>query len=122
RFWFHAQDQFGDVVTYLILALALGGFVWLCSKKQWRYAIGFYLLGTGVFKGVILFNNPLEGYQWTLDNFFSPVFLVVAVFAAAGLAGLFERVMAWWPDRRVPLYLSAFCLALSLVPLQLNYR
>jgi tetratricopeptide (TPR) repeat protein len=125
RFWFHAQDQFGEVATFMIFAMALWGFLWLCSKKQWRYAIGFYLLGTGVFKGVILFNNPLEGYQWTLDNFFSPVFLVVSLFAAAGIAGISEWAASRWAqDARswVPRSLGAFFLCFALAPAVLNYK
>jgi len=79
------------------------------------------ILGAGVFFGIILFNNPLEGYQWTIDNFFTPVFLIVSMFAAAGIAGLCEAFSKKWPYYHVPLITSAFCLSFGLMPLILNY-
>ncbi|HUO57182.1 MAG TPA: DUF2723 domain-containing protein [bacterium] len=121
RFWVHAHHQFGDVFTYIIYALAVWGFIWLMRKKQWPTAIGLALFGGGVFTGIILFNNPLEGYQWTIDNFFSPVFLTCSMFAAAGIAGLCEWLYREWPVRITPLYASSFFLGLSLIPLMVNY-
>ena len=122
RFWVHAQDQFGDVFTVLIFILALWGFYWLFSRRQWATAIGFALWGGGLFTGIILFNNPLEGYQWTIDNFFSPVFLAFSIFAAAGVAGICEWTAKEWPDRWAPVITTALCLSFSLMPLILNYH
>ncbi|HJT23016.1 MAG TPA: DUF2723 domain-containing protein, partial [bacterium] len=98
RFWLHAHHQFGDYFTYIIFLMAIWGLVWLWQRKQWATAVGFALFGGGVFSGIILFNNPLEGYQWTIDNFFSPVFLTVSVFAACGVAGLCQWVAQLWPE------------------------
>ncbi|HEY5037482.1 MAG TPA: DUF2723 domain-containing protein, partial [bacterium] len=120
RFWLHAHHQFGDAFTYFAFLLAAAGFYWLW-KKQKTSVIGISILGSGVFFGIIFFNNPLEGYQWTIDNFFSPVFLMVAFFAAAGMAWICEWVASEWPLRQVPLYASAFCLSFALMPLILNY-
>ena len=122
RFWFHAHHQFGDVFTFVMVVLAVWGFMWLWRKKQWPTAMGILFFGGGVFMGVLLFNNPLEGYQWTLDNFFTPVFLMVSLFAAAGIAGLCEWISKEWPLRLVPLYACAFCLSFGLMPLILNYQ
>ncbi len=122
RFWFHAHNQFGDVFTFVLAAMAVWGFLWLWKKKQWPTAMGIFFFGSGVFMGVLLFNNPLEGYQWTLDNFFTPVFLMMCIFAAAGIAGLCEWVAREWPFHMVPLYTSAFCLSFALMPLLLNYQ
>jgi hypothetical protein len=121
RFWLHAQHQYGEIFTFLVLLLALGGVVWLARRGNWTSVVGMGLFGSGVFSGVILFNNPLEGYQWTLDNFFTPVFLMTAVFAGVGMAGLFEWAGREWSHRTVPLYLSAVCLAFALFPLALNH-
>jgi hypothetical protein len=121
RFWLHAQHQFGDVFTFVVYALAIWGFIWLWKKKQRMDALGIAFLGGGVFCGIVLFNNPLEGYQWTIDNFFTPVFLTIAMFAALGIAGLCEGFSKKWPYYQVPLITSAFCLSLGLMPLILNY-
>jgi len=122
RYWVHAQHQFGDYFTYFIFALAITGLFWFFNRKQWATAIGMLLLGAGVFSGVILFNNPLEGYQWTLDNFFSPIFMMTAFYAAAGVAGACYWVYMNWPHRLVPLFASAVCLGLALQTLVLNYK
>ena len=123
RFWLHAHDQFGDVFTYVLIIVGLWGFIWLLRRKhQWPTTLGFSFFGGGVFMGILLFNNPLEGYQWTIDNFFTPVFLTVCIFAAAGVAGMCEWVAEEWPLKQVPLYASAFCLSFALVPLILNYK
>jgi len=121
RFWMHAEHQFGGGFTFVLYALAIWGFIWLWNKKQRSDALGIAFLGGGVFCGIILFNNPLEGYQWTIDNFFTPVFLTVAMFAAAGIAGLCEGFSKKWPYYHVPLIISAFCLSFGLMPLILNY-
>jgi len=121
RFWMHAEHQFGGGFTFVLYALAIWGFIWLWKKKQHWDALAIAFLGIGVFSGIILFNNPLEGYQWTIDNFFTPVFMVVAMFAAAGIAGLCEAFSKKWPYYHVPLLVSAICLSFALMPLLINY-
>ncbi len=121
RFWLHAHHQFGDVFTYIVFALALYGIIWLWRKNQKVNAIGMGFFGVGVFTGMILYANPLEGYQWTIDNFFTPVFLMVAVFAAAGMTGVCEWIYTTWPSRSISLFISAFCLSFATMPLILNY-
>ncbi len=121
RFWLHAHHEFGEVFTFLVFFLVIWGMVWLWRRKQWSTATGFALFGGGVFAGIILFNNPLEGYQWTIDNFFSPVYLTMAIFASAGIAGICEWIAKEWPYRVVPLYTTAFCMGFALMPLMLNY-
>lgn len=121
RFWLHAHHQYGEVFTFLVFLLAIWGLVWLIKNRQWGTAIGLALLGGGVWAGIIIFNNPLEGYQWTIDNFFSPVFMIVSMFAAFGVAGLCEWAWKEWPHRLVPLYLGAFVMAFALMPLLLDY-
>jgi hypothetical protein len=120
RFWLHAHHQYGDAFTYFIVLLAFVGMVWLW-KRQRSSGIGILLLGLGVFLGVILFNNPLEGYQWTLDNFFTPIFMMGAMFAAAGVAWISQWVSTEWRGRWVPYYVGAICLSFALVTLMLNY-
>ena len=122
RYWVHAQHQFGDYFTFFIYALAISGLIWLFTRKQWFASIGMLLMGGGVFAGVILFNNPLEGYQWTLDNFFSPIFMMTAFYAAAAIAGACYWVSVRWPHRLVPLMASAVCLGLALQTLILNFK
>jgi hypothetical protein len=121
RFWLHAHHQYGDVFTFLVFGLAIWGLVWLWRKGHWPTAMGLAALGGGVFAGIVIFNNPLEGYQWTIDNFFSPVFMIIAMFAALGVAGLCEWAFREWDDRLVPLYVSSFILAFALMPLMLDY-
>ncbi len=122
RFWVHAQHQFGGpVVTFLIYGLAVFGFIWLWRKKQWTDALGFFFLGSGVFCGIILFNNPLEGYQWTIDNFFTPVFLMFAIFAAIGVSGLCEWCALNWSSPQIPAMASGVFLGFALMPLTFNY-
>ncbi len=122
RYWVHAQHQFGDYFTYFIFALAIAGLVWLFTRRQWATAIGMFFLGFFVFMGVISFNNPLEGYQWTLDNFFTPIFMMTSFYAAAGVAGACYWVCLKWPSRLVPLFASAVCLGLGFQTIVLNYK
>src|SRR5581483_4360036 len=51
----------------------VGESILFSKQANWVSGLGLFLLGAGVWAGIILFNNPLEGYQWTIDNFFSPV-------------------------------------------------
>jgi hypothetical protein len=120
RFWFHAGDQFGTWFTVLVFLLALVGLIWLFMRNK-TSALGVGLFGFGVLFGVVVFNNPLEGYQWTLDNFFSPVFMMFSIFAAAAVAWFCDWAARNWKVEGVSLYVGAFCLGLSLLPLQLNY-
>jgi tetratricopeptide (TPR) repeat protein len=120
RFWLHAHHQYGDYFTYFILALSLWGVYWL-FRKQSSSAIGFFFLGSIVFTSILVFNNPLEGYQWTLDNFFTPVFMVIAFFAAAGLAALCEAADKEWSALPLRAAGGGVCLGLGLLPLVLNY-
>jgi hypothetical protein len=120
RFWLHTHHQFGDVFTYLVLLLVFLGCWWLFKKQRFT-AIGLFLFGAGVFGGVIAFSNPLEGYQWTLDNFFTPVYMTCSIFAACGMAALCEWAAKQWPHRMTPLFASAIVLSLALMPVILNY-
>ncbi len=121
RFWFHAHNQFGDIFTFLVFALALWGLYWLW-KKQRANAIGFVLFAFAVFAAVLLFPNPLEGYQWTLDNFFTPVFLIFSILAAAGMASLIQFAFNHWTDIRARGAIGGFCLGLAFLPMELNYH
>ncbi len=120
RFWFHANDQFGSWFSVLVFLMALWGMIWLYRRNK-ASAIGVLLFGSGVFFGVIVFNNPLEGYQWTLDNFFTPVFMMFSIFAAATAASFCFWAAKNWKVNGAPLYTGALCLGLSLIPLQINY-
>ncbi len=121
RFWVHAHDQYGSGFTFLLLSLVLIGSIWL-----WRYrrvnAIGLMLFGGGVFGGVILYNTPKAGYEWTLDNFFTPFFLSLAFFAAAGV----KAVMGWIGRlnsiRILKPVIGVAALMAALLPLGLNYH
>jgi hypothetical protein len=119
RFWVHAHDQYGTGFTVLIFALALAGLAWLWRNRR-TDAVGLALFGGGVFAGVILHNAPRAGYEWTLDNFFTPFFLATALLAGAGIAALHHWILqrgfqrfAWAP--------AAAALAAALLPLGLNY-
>ncbi len=120
RFWFHANDQFGLYFTVLIGILALVGLYWMFRRNK-ATAVGVFLFGAGVFGGVIVFNNPLEGYQWTLDNFFTPVFMMFSIYAAAAVAWFCLWISENWKVNGAPIYTGAFCLGLALFPLQINY-
>jgi hypothetical protein len=121
RFWFHAHDQFGTIFSFLVFLLALYGLYWLW-RKQRANAIGFVLFAVAVFVGVIIFPNPLEGYQWTLDNFFTPVFLIIAILSAAGMAGILRFFFRIWPDVRARGAVGGLCLGLAFLPMELNYH
>ena len=70
---------------------------------------------------MVFYNAPKPGYEWTLDNFFTPVFLSLSLFAAAGLfalgRGLFQTRIPRW----APYLVGASCLAAAFLPLGLNY-
>lgn len=121
RFLYHAQDQYGAVFTVLVILLCLWGIWWLL-KRQAVVSVAFFLMASAILAGVFVYCSPLEGYQWTLDNFFATVFLVMAVFAAMGVLSFLLWVWKRFPRRRVLLYTSAFCLGLALIPLLLNYH
>ena len=90
-------------------------------RRNKATAVGVFLFGAGVFGGVIVFNNPLEGYQWTLDNFFTPVFMMFSIYAAAAVAWFCLWISENWKVNGAPIYTGAFCLGLALFPLQINY-
>lgn len=121
RFWFHAQDQYGAIFTWLVILLLLWGLYWLL-KRQKTTPPAIALMAGGILMGVWMYCKPLEGYQWTLDNFFATIFLIMAFFAAAGVAGVMEWIVKILPDPRTGLYAGAFGLALAVVPLAMNYH
>lgn len=121
RFMLHAHHEFGDYYTWIVVLMSLWGLYWL-FRRQWSSAVGVFCFGGGIFGAILVFNNPLEGYQWTVDNFFTPVFMTVAMLAAAGLAGACEWTFKHWPSRVTPLYTGAFCMGLSLIPLTMNFQ
>ena len=121
RFLLHAHHQFGDKYSWIVVAVTIWGLYWLWSRKK-ATAVGFFLFGFGIFAAVVLNNNPLEGYQWTVDNFFTTVFMATAMISAAGVAGLLEAAARAWPYRVTPLYASAFTLGCALMPLILNWQ
>jgi hypothetical protein len=121
RFMLHAHHQFGDYFTWAVVALSLLGLYWL-FRRQWSSAVGVFLFGGGIFGAILVFNNPLEGYQWTVDNFFTPVFMTVAMLAASGIAGICEWTAKKWPSPVTSLYSGAFCMGLAFVPLLLNFQ
>ncbi len=120
RFFFHAQDQFGAIFTYLVAILLIMGVIWLFKRQRTSMA-SFLAMGLCILLAVWKYCKPLEGYQWTLDNFFTTVFLMESILASAGFAAIFEWVTREWPYRLTPLFLSALCLGFALVPLELNY-
>jgi hypothetical protein len=120
RFMLHGHNEYGDIFTALVFLLAFWGIYWL-FRRQWASAVALSLFGGGLFGAIMVFNNPLEGYQWTVDNFFTPVFMIGAMFAAVGMAGICEWIVTKWPLREVPLYTSAICMSFALMPLILNY-
>ena len=120
RFWLHAQDQFGASFTFLFLALGVAGLAWLWQNRRMD-AVGLLLYGGGVFGGVVFYTPSRAGYEWTLDNFFTPVFLMATLFMGGALAGLKRWVMARGFSRVVGATAAAASLVLALLPLALNY-
>jgi tetratricopeptide (TPR) repeat protein len=120
RFWLHAHDQYGGLFTPVVFLLALAGLAWLWKRRR-ADTLGLFLFGGSVLAGVILHNATRAGYEWTLDNFFTPVFLTLAFFAGAGVASL----CGWFSKQGLSplarLSLGAACLGLSLMPLGSNY-
>ncbi len=121
RFLYHAQDQYGAVFTVLVVLLCLWGIWWLL-RRQAATSVGFFLMAFFILLGVFVYCSPLEGYQWTLDNFFATVFLVMSIFAAVGIASFLQWVWRRFPRGQAMLFASSFCLSLALMPLILNYR
>ncbi len=120
RYFFHAQDQFGSVFTYLVVLLLILGIIWL-FKRQRASLASFLTMAFCILMAVWLYCKPLEGYQWTLDNFFTTVFLMESILAAAGFAAIFEWVTREWTHRLIPVFLGALCLGFGFMPLELNY-
>ncbi len=121
RFWLHAHDQWGAGATYLLFALALGGLAWMWRNRRVE-AAAFLLFAGGVFGGVVFYTPSRAGYEWTLDNFFTPVFLALALFAGAGLSALLRVFSRFRFHRLAALGFGAACLGLALTPMALNYR
>ncbi len=118
RFFPDIQTQWGSRFSLLVLLLVPVGFAWL-FRRQRSSAVGLFLFGAGVFFCLTIYTTPR--YAWLLDNFFTPVYLSLSLFAAAGMACLFlwaRRILSFRWARPV---LAAACLGLALVPLGLNY-
>jgi tetratricopeptide (TPR) repeat protein len=122
RFLLQFYNQYGDVFTWVVLLLAVWGLWWLL-KRHWTSAAGFFGMGFCLFVSVMIFNNPAEGYQWTLDNFFTPIFLSMAMLAAAGLFGLVELLLKRMPTPgRILWIVPVLVLLASLLPMRLNWQ
>ena len=120
RFWLHAQDQFGPEFTFLFLALGVAGFAWLWRNRRMD-AVGLLLFGGGVFGGVVFYTPSRAGYEWTLDNFFTPVFLMASLFMGAALAGFRRWILEKGFSRMIAATAAVGSLVLALLPLGLNY-
>jgi tetratricopeptide (TPR) repeat protein len=120
RFWFAEHDQFGTVYTFLVFLLAAVGLYWLWRRRA-SLAMGYALLGGFILASLLVFSNPNEGYQWTMDNFFTPVHLTIAFFAAMGLACLLEYLRTGWSGRVAVGVLVGQTLFLGACPLILNW-
>lgn len=121
RFWFAEHDQFGFVYTFLVFILAVAGLVWLYRRRP-SLAIGFAGLGSFVLASLLVFSNPQEGYQWTMDNFFVPVHLTIAFFAAMGIACLLVYLRSGWSGKGAAGVLIGFALFIGVCPLLLNWQ
>lgn len=121
RFLLQFYNQYGDVFTWVVLLLAIWGLWWLL-RRHWTSAVGFFGMGFCLFVSVMIFNNPAEGYQWTLDNFFTPIFLSMAMLGAVGLFGALD-----WITRQAPLFrrgivMVPVILAVAMLPMKLNWQ
>jgi len=116
RFVSVERIQFGPILSYGVLALALWGVVWV-GRRRPIWAILFAMLGGSVLVAVLFFNNPSSGFEWTLDNFFTPVHAVIVLFASAGAAGLWEVMRSF---RFKTLLAGVLALLLGLGVLALN--
>jgi len=121
RFWYAEHAQFGYVFSFVLFILAIVGLVWLWRRRR-VLAAGFLSIGGFVFISTMVFNNPAEGYQWTLDNFFTPVHMTVAFFAAMGLACALSYLRAGFKDRLATGLLVATAMLIGLCPLFFNWR
>jgi len=102
--------------------LAVWGLWWLL-RRHWTSAAGFFGMGFCLFVSIMAFNNPAEGYQWTLDNFFTPIFLSMALLAAAGLFGVLDSLLRNSPRPGWGIWIvPALILAAALLPLRLNWQ
>jgi tetratricopeptide (TPR) repeat protein len=120
RFWFAVHDQFGYVYTFLIFALAITGFVWLWRRRP-ALAVGFVGLGASILISSMIFSNPAEGYQWTLDNFFTPCHLTIAFFAAVGLTCILVYLRSGWAGSAAAWVLASLVLFVGGCPMLLNW-
>jgi len=120
RFGFAEHDQFGCVYSFLVFALALAGLVWLWRRRP-ALTAGFLGIACFVFASLVVFSSPPEGYQWTLDNFFTPIHLTIAFFAAMGLSGILAYLRSAWPDRSAAWVLASLTIILGVCPAFLNW-
>lgn len=122
RFGEQAVDQFGSFWSFGVYLLAAFGVYWLWKKGRRAEAVGVAALGFNVWVGVMVFNTPAEGYQWTLDNFFTPVFLSISFLSAAGLFGMVQKFS------KMPLFAgrkkaaAVVVLLLTIQPFLLNFH
>jgi len=96
RFWGDFLDQFmvapeandrvfSAAFMTLFLTAALCG-LFLVGRRNPRVAGGLFLLGMIVAGAVIFYTNSREGYEWVIDNFFTPFYLMMALFVAEAVA------------------------------------
>jgi len=118
RFATDIPAQWGNGFSLFVLALAVLGLVWL-YRRQRPAAVGLALAGAGVYFCLTIYTTPK--YLWLLDNFFTPVYLCLSLFAGVGAACLLSWARRALSFRWARPALTAACLGLGLVPLGLNY-
>ena len=121
RFWLEFHDQFGSLFSYVVFFLAIAGVVWMWQRRR-TLALGFGMVAVLLFTGIMIFNNPAEGYQWTLDNFFTPIYMSFAFFAAAGLAALGEFLTMAFTGPSARPVVAAVLLSMGSVTMFLNWQ
>ncbi len=121
RFWLQAHHQYGSYFTYFIFAFSIWGLLRALRNKEWTNALGILILGGGIFVSVILFNNPVTGLEWTLDNFFSIVFLMFAFGAALGMAETFRWIFKKIQKPSAFITTGIFGFLLAIAPLVMNH-
>jgi hypothetical protein len=120
EFYQQSYDQFGIVFSWVILILAIWGLFWLFKRNR-VLGWGLAILEFFVFLTIIGFNNPLKGYQWTLDNFFTPIYHLACFMAAAGVAGILEVSSKNFKSKVKTASIGGAALLLAFLPLSLNY-